>query len=59
MLARGGIILSGVDTFVLGGCPFVAYALIIAVLVIFKHKDNIKRLREGKENKFSLGSKKK
>ena len=51
-------ILSGIDTFVLGGCPFVAYALIISTLVIFKHKDNIKRLREGKENKFSLGSKK-
>ena len=52
-------ILSGIDTFVLGGCPYVAYALIMSVLVIFKHKDNIKRLRDGKENKFSLGSKKK
>jgi glycerol-3-phosphate acyltransferase PlsY len=51
-------ILYGVDTFVLGGCPYVAYALIIALLVVFKHKDNIKRLREGKENKFSLKSKK-
>ena len=51
-------ILYGVDTLVLGGCPYVAYALIIALLVVFKHKDNIKRLREGKENKFSLKSKK-
>ena len=52
-------ILYGVDNFVLGGCPYVAYALIIAVLVIFKHKDNIKRLREGTERKFSLKSSKK
>ena len=52
-------ILYGVDNFVLGGCPYVAYALIIAVLVIFKHKDNIKRLREGTERKFSLKSNKK
>lgn len=52
-------LLHGIDTFVLGGCPYVPYALIIAALVVFKHKDNIKRLREGKENKFSLKSKKK
>jgi hypothetical protein len=31
----------------------------MALLVIWKHKDNIKRLREGKESKISLGSKKK
>lgn len=51
------IVLSGLDTFMLGGCPYVPYALLIATLVIFKHKDNIKRLREGKENKFSLKKK--
>ena len=47
-------ILYGIDSWLLGGCPYVPYALLMAVLIIFKHKDNIKRLREGKENKFSL-----
>ncbi len=47
-------LLSGIDTWLNGGCPYVLYALLIAVLVIFKHKENIKRLREGKESKFSF-----
>ncbi len=34
-------------------------AFIIAITVIIKHKDNIKRLLNGTENKFSLKSKKK
>lgn len=34
--------------------PYTLFALFMSVLVIFKHKDNIKRLREGKENKFSF-----
>lgn len=32
--------------------------VIIMILVIFMHKENIKRLREGKESKISFGSKK-
>ena len=46
--------LSAIDTWLVGGCPYVLFALLMAVLVIFKHKDNIKRLREGTENKFSF-----
>lgn len=47
-------ILSGIDTWLSGGCPYVPFALLISVLIIFKHKDNIKRLRAGTENKFSF-----
>lgn len=47
-------LLSALDTWLIGGCPYVLFALLMSVLVIFKHKDNIKRLREGKENKFSF-----
>ena len=47
-------ILSGIDTWLVGGCPYVLFALLISVLVIFKHRENIKRLRAGKENKFSF-----
>lgn len=45
-------LLSAIDTWLLGGCPYVLFALLISVLVIFKHRENIKRLREGKESKF-------
>ncbi len=47
-------LLSGIDTWLIGGCPYVIFALLVAVLVIYKHKENIKRLREGKESKFSF-----
>ncbi len=35
-------------------CPYVPFALLIAVLVIYKHRENVKRLRLGKESKFSF-----
>jgi len=47
-------LLSAVDTWLLGGCPYVLFALLISVLVIFKHRENIKRLRAGTESKFSF-----
>ena len=34
------------------------FAILIAALVIWRHRENITRLREGKENKISLKSKK-
>lgn len=37
----------------------ILFALAIAVLVIFKHRENIKRLLERRENRISFGSKKK
>ena len=37
----------------------VPVTILIAALVVFLHRSNIKRLREGKENKLSFGSKKK
>lgn len=45
-------ILYGIDSWLSGGCPYVPFALLISLLVIFKHWPNIKRLREGKESKF-------
>ncbi|MBO7310963.1 MAG: glycerol-3-phosphate 1-O-acyltransferase PlsY [Clostridia bacterium] len=49
-------LLSAVDTAITGGCDIFALmsAMLIMALVIYKHKDNIKRLRQGKENKFSF-----
>ena len=37
----------------------VPVTIVIAALVVFLHRSNIKRLREGKENKLSFGGKKK
>lgn len=34
--------------------PYILNALLIASLIIFKHKDNIQRLRENEENKISF-----
>ncbi|MGL4366115.1 MAG: glycerol-3-phosphate 1-O-acyltransferase PlsY [Cetobacterium sp.] len=34
--------------------PLVAISLIVGIFVIYKHKANIQRLMEGKENKFNL-----
>ncbi len=56
-------ILAGVDSWLLpaiqlgdsdpvSGSPYAIFALLIAVLVIYKHKENIKRLRAGTESKF-------
>ena len=36
---------------------FVVTALIIAVLIIYKHRENIKRLKKGEENKISFKKK--
>lgn len=47
-------ILYGIDTWLLGGSPYVLFALFISVLLLFKHKENFKRLRDGKESKFSF-----
>lgn len=35
-------------------CPFIIFALLMTVLVVIKHIENIKRLLNGKENKFSF-----
>lgn len=42
-----------------GQCRIENYALMVvmAALALFKHKDNIKRLIQGNENKFSMGKK--
>lgn len=34
--------------------PLVVISLIVGIFVIYKHKANIQRLMEGKENKFNL-----
>ncbi len=47
-------ILNGIEVWLNGGCPYVLFALIIALLVVFKHKDNIKRLQNRTESKFSF-----
>lgn len=47
-------LLNAIDTWLSGGCPYVIFALLTSVLIIYKHKENIKRLRQGKESKFSF-----
>ncbi len=37
---------------------YLFFALAIGLLVVFRHKENIKRLRDGKEKKISIGKKK-
>ena len=39
--------------------PFILFMLLLALLAIYRHKANIKRLVRGNENKLSFGSKKK
>ena len=34
-------------------------AILVAILVVFMHRENIKRLYQGKESKLKLGKKKK
>ena len=47
-------LLNAIDTWLIGGCPYVLFAMFISLLIIFKHKDNIMRLRQGTESKFSF-----
>ena len=56
-------VLAGIDSWLLkfkyeeelvSGSPYAIFALLIAVLIIYKHKENIKRLMAGKESKFSF-----
>jgi glycerol-3-phosphate acyltransferase PlsY len=42
-----------------GGGQYVIIAFIVAILVVFKHRSNIKRIMAGNENKFVLKTKKK
>ena len=49
------VVLSFVDTLLIGGSGiYMIFVVLTTVLVVLKHKDNIKRLMEGKENKFKL-----
>lgn len=48
------LVLNFIDTLLFGGCQYVIFAVLMAVLVVMKHWENIKRLTQGKENKFSF-----
>ena len=50
------VILSGVDSVLLGhpSGAYIIFVLLTSILVVVKHKDNIKRLLEGKENKLTF-----
>ena len=39
------------------GLKYLLFSIIIAILVIFNHRENIKRIMNGKENKLSFGKK--
>jgi len=36
------------------GSSYLVFSIILAVIVVFNHRENIKRLLEGKENKISF-----
>lgn len=46
------------DTYIVGGenahFSYIVFGIIMALIVIFNHRSNIKRLAEGKENKLSF-----
>ena len=49
------VVLNGVEKVLVGGSgAYMIFAILIAILVTLKHKDNIKRLLEGKENKLEF-----
>ncbi|MBO5939479.1 MAG: glycerol-3-phosphate 1-O-acyltransferase PlsY [Clostridia bacterium] len=48
------IILDRIDRFFYGGAPYVWCAALMTLLVVVKHWENIKRLSQGKESKFSF-----
>lgn len=49
------VVLNGVDTVLIGGSGiYIIFSVLTTVLVVIKHKDNIKRLLEGKENKLEF-----
>ena len=49
------VLLNGFDVVVLKHPnPYIVFPILMAVLVVVKHKENIKRLLEGKENKLSF-----
>ncbi len=48
------IILDRIDRFFYDGAPYVWCAALMTVLVVVKHWENIKRLSQGKESKFSF-----
>lgn len=47
-----------VTLFLLGGCQWIPLALALLVLVAWRHRENIARLRAGTENRFSFSRKK-
>ena len=49
------LILRGVESVLFGGSGlYMIFAVLTTVVIVIKHKDNIKRLMEGKENKFKI-----
>ena len=48
------ILLDRIDRWLFGGSPYVWCAALMTVLVVAKHWENIKRLSQGKESKFSF-----
>ena len=48
------ILLDRIDRWLFGGSPYVWCAVLMTALVVVKHWENIKRLSQGKESKFSF-----
>ena len=48
------ILLDRIDRWLFGGAPYVWIAALMTILVVVKHWENIKRLSQGKESKFSF-----
>ena len=49
------VVLNGVDTVLIGGSrAYIIFTVLTTILVVLKHKDNLKRLLDGTENKFKF-----
>lgn len=56
------VVLHGYFAFTFGGSPMPAFvalsAIVIAIVIVWSHRQNLKRISEHKENKISFGKKK-
>lgn len=42
------------DLFIVKGASYLIFSIILAIIILFNHRENIKRILTGKENKLSF-----
>lgn len=46
------------QNYIVSGGSYLVFAILLALFVVYNHRENVKRLLEGKENKLSFGNNK-